>query len=283
MSPRRRSGSNRTSTSTCAKAERRGGGADQERLRLVGERDDDLGDLGAVGLAPQIEERLAAQLAQEQGVGAGADDPQRESGRRVEFENERVGENAADRARIDVVALRRAARAAQRVPIGEQFPARGELHGGLPPSGVPKRDRTDGAPPRLQAACQGSLRVGAARVKNKLGTKLLRVGLARIVASVDEHANAQRKLQRRASQVSRSCRHGGRSSAGGDERGGSANEKGEPAAGSPFLFALVRERLGDAQAAAALGATRFSSPRAYCRGERPIVRLNAALKALSDS
>jgi hypothetical protein len=45
---------------------------------------------------------------------------------------------------------------------------------------------------------------------------LHRSGGARIVASVDEHANVQRKLQRRASQVSRDFRHGGRSSAGGE-------------------------------------------------------------------
>jgi hypothetical protein len=55
------------------------------------------------------------------------------------------------------------------------------------------------------------------------------------------------------------------------------NEKGELSASSPFLFAL--NSVGAVQAAAAL----FSSLRAYCRGERPIIRLNATLKALSDS
>lgn len=64
---------------------------------------------------------------------------------------------------------------------------------------------------------------------------------------------------------------------------GSTNEQGESAAGSPFIFALVSERRAAGQAATALAAARVSSPRANCLGEQPIVRLNATLKALSDS
>ena len=61
------------------KAGGRAGPADQEWLRLVGQRGDDRGDFGAVGLAPQADEPLAAQLAQEQRAGAAADDPQRKA------------------------------------------------------------------------------------------------------------------------------------------------------------------------------------------------------------
>ena len=42
------------------KAGRRGVGAEQERLRFVGERGEDRRDVGAVGLAPQAQERPAA-------------------------------------------------------------------------------------------------------------------------------------------------------------------------------------------------------------------------------
>jgi hypothetical protein len=75
---------------------------------------------------------------------------------------------------------------------------------------------SDGAPPKLQSACQGFDSSRVSGVKNKLGKSLPSPGVAGIVVSVDEHAGTQRKLQRSASQVSRSCRHGGRSSAGGD-------------------------------------------------------------------
>ncbi len=72
------------------------GRADQERLRLVGDRLHQTCDLDPVAPSPQVEERLTPQFALEQGVGARPDDPQRKAGMAIEFENERVGKHAPD-------------------------------------------------------------------------------------------------------------------------------------------------------------------------------------------
>ena len=98
-------------------------GANKERLRAIRGAFQHPRDFRRVIAPPDLEERRAAQLAAEQRIGAAADDAKRESVSGGKFQNESVGEHAANGARFDVVALRSAARAAQSVPISEELQA----------------------------------------------------------------------------------------------------------------------------------------------------------------
>ena len=140
------------------------GRADQERLGLVGDAGEDVARLFPVLFAPELEKRRAAQFPEEERVRPRADDAHGKCASRVELEDERVGENAANGAWIDIVALRRAAGAAQFVPIGVELLTGGQFHCGPPstPRGVcaktarrePSFRECTGC---LQAACQPGL------------------------------------------------------------------------------------------------------------------------------
>ena len=105
-------------------------------------------------LAPEVEKRRAAQFPEEERVRARADDAHGKFAPRVELEDERVGENAANGAGIDIVALRRAAGAAQFVPIGVELLTGGEFHCGLP-FGSPRRLCENGTPPAVLPRTSG--------------------------------------------------------------------------------------------------------------------------------
>ena len=82
----------------------------------------------AIGVAPQLEKRKAPQLLEEHRVGPRAGDAKWKAALVVEIEHERVGQHAANRAGIDIVAFRRAARAPQLVPVRIEFHRGSELH-----------------------------------------------------------------------------------------------------------------------------------------------------------
>ena len=110
------------------KTGRPGLGADEECLRLVGDTMKNRIEFFAIGVAPQLEKRKAPQLLEEKRIGPRACDPKRKAAPAVEIEHERVGQHAADRAGVDIVALRRAARAPQLVPVRIEFHRDSELH-----------------------------------------------------------------------------------------------------------------------------------------------------------
>ena len=126
--------------------------------------------------------------------------PQRKAARGVEFENERVGEHAANGARFDIIAFGRAAPCAQTVPIGVEFAAGGQFHGDLRPSRVPIRDAADGAMQKLQEACRERLPSVSSNpvrcVKIKSRMRLLACGAARIVSALT-NMRTRRALLRR--------------------------------------------------------------------------------------
>ena len=114
------------------KTGRPGLGADEESLRFVGDAMKNRIEFFAIGVAPQVEKRKAPQLLEEKRIGPRAGDPKRKAALIVEIEHERVGQHAADRAGVDIVALGRAARAPQSVPVGIEFHRDSELHSEFP-------------------------------------------------------------------------------------------------------------------------------------------------------
>ena len=103
-------------------------GAKEERLRFVGHAMEDGSQLAAIAVAPQIEKGKAPQLLEEKSIGSRARDAKGKAALTVEIEDERVGQHAADRAGVDIVALGRATLGPQPVPVGEEFHRDGKLH-----------------------------------------------------------------------------------------------------------------------------------------------------------
>ena len=142
----------------CGRTLRRAAGADQVGLRAICGALDDAPDFWCIIAPPEFQERLAAQFPAEQGIGAAADDAQRKAALGRMFENECVGEHAANRPRLDVVTLGRAARAAQGVPIRIEFQAGREFQNMFPwrsRTSAPKRDRRRPRRARRGASCTG--------------------------------------------------------------------------------------------------------------------------------
>jgi hypothetical protein len=115
----------------CVKIGQPGLGADKECLRLVGDTMKNRIKLFAIGAAPQLQERKAPELLEEERVGPRACDSKWKAALGVEIEHERVGQHAADRAGVDIIALRGAARAPQSVSVGIEFDRGSELHFGF--------------------------------------------------------------------------------------------------------------------------------------------------------
>ena len=111
-----------------AKTGRPGFGADQERLRFVGDATKNRIEFVAVGVPPQIEKGKSPQLLEENRIGSRACDPKGKAALVVEVEHERVGQHAPDRAGVDIVAFGRAARAAQSAPVRVELHRDSELH-----------------------------------------------------------------------------------------------------------------------------------------------------------
>ena len=110
------------------KAGRPGLGADEERLGFVGDAMKDRIELLALVVAPKLEKGEAPELLHKDRIRPRSGDPERKSAPLVEIEHERIGEHAADRAGIDVVALGRAARSPEPVPVRVELRGDGELH-----------------------------------------------------------------------------------------------------------------------------------------------------------
>ncbi len=101
---------------------RSGRGAGQHRRRLIRQAGEQCGDLGLVRRLPKIKERRAFQFAKKQGAGARSRNAQGVAPGGIDFENERIGQNAPDRAGIDFATLGRAPLAAQEIPVRIKFP-----------------------------------------------------------------------------------------------------------------------------------------------------------------
>lgn len=101
--------------------------ANQKRLCAVGGAFQNARDLAHVVFVPKVEKGSSPQFAAEHRIGATADDPEWETILEREFEDAGVGQHAPDCAGFDIVALRRATRAAQSVPIGEKLLAGSKL------------------------------------------------------------------------------------------------------------------------------------------------------------
>jgi hypothetical protein len=110
--PEWRKGSSRSSSSSA------GGWAARARAP---DRQDHGPDGVTVLRTPELREGAAFQLPLEQSVGARAGQAEGEGEIGVDLQHERVGENPGNGRRIDGVALRRRAGAAQFVPIGEKL------------------------------------------------------------------------------------------------------------------------------------------------------------------
>ena len=125
--------------------------------------------------------RLVLQLAAEQRADARAGEAERMAREAVEFENEHVAERLADRARLDLAALRRGPCSAPRGPIAEQLAARSLFHSrpprprrpGSAPPAVPVQDSAGGRAMRrgrMSRACAAaSCRRGDSRRALRLG------------------------------------------------------------------------------------------------------------------
>ena len=81
-----------------------------------------------IGRGPEIEERLAFDLAAEQGAYASSGQANRMAGAAVEREDEGVGEHAANGAGIDLGALRRRSSPAFLLPVSVKLAAGGVFH-----------------------------------------------------------------------------------------------------------------------------------------------------------
>jgi hypothetical protein len=85
-------------------------------------------ELLAISVAPKLEKGEAPELPQEDRIGPRSGDPERKPAPFVEIEHERIGKHAAYRARVDIVALGRAARSPELVPVRMELHGDGELH-----------------------------------------------------------------------------------------------------------------------------------------------------------
>ena len=107
-------------------AARRSRRTHHHRAGTVGDREKHGGDVAALLGPPQVEKRTALLVGVEQGVHPCAGEPQRKP--RGDIQHEGVGQDGADRGRVDVAALGRRAGPAQSVPIGEEFARRLVFH-----------------------------------------------------------------------------------------------------------------------------------------------------------
>lgn len=110
-------------------------------------------DFGAIGVAPKQEKRKPPKLFQEQSIGPRTGDTERKPAFLVEVEHERVGEDAADGAWLDVITLRRAPTRSERIPVSIEFDGDCELHVSLTPcSPAAPVSQRNVARPRLRTA-----------------------------------------------------------------------------------------------------------------------------------
>lgn len=89
------------------------------RVRAIENAQDQRHDVTPLFLGPKLEERTAFLLGQPERVEPRPGEADRKHAVRVDFEEERISKDVADRRRIDLGPLRRGSAFAQPVPIGE--------------------------------------------------------------------------------------------------------------------------------------------------------------------
>ena len=109
------------------------GDAGDGRQHFLGDIADDVLDLAAALGRKQCGEAEVFQIAAEQGADAGAGDAKRIARLIVVRQHEDIAEQLANRARLDLAAVRCPRVPAFCVPIGEKFPARWMFHSGASP------------------------------------------------------------------------------------------------------------------------------------------------------
>jgi hypothetical protein len=89
------------------------------RVRAIENAQDQRHDVTPLFLGPKLEERTAFLLGQPERVEPRPGEADRKHAVRVDFDEERISKDVADRRRIDLGPLRRGSAFAQPVPIGE--------------------------------------------------------------------------------------------------------------------------------------------------------------------
>ena len=107
-------------------------GAEEIGPRSVRDIVEDAPDLRPISLAPELQERKSPQLLKEQGVHSRSADAEGKAPPGVEVQHERVGQNATDGTRFDVVSLGRAATRPDGVPVRIKLPGDCMSHHPLP-------------------------------------------------------------------------------------------------------------------------------------------------------